>query len=98
MAFKSGTIRFTADPIKNLSAASGVAYARLGAILTFQPAPKSILDLHRTVDVLRPTATLGRPGPIASREVPSSEEYGRSIERQMGIKPPNRRLQVDLSL
>jgi hypothetical protein len=36
---QSATIRLTAEVVKNLSAASGVAYIRLGAILTFLAAP-----------------------------------------------------------
>ena len=35
----SQSIRLTAEVVKNLSAASGVAYMRLGAILTFLAAP-----------------------------------------------------------
>ena len=36
-----GTLRLTAERGKNLSAASGVAYIRLGAILTFLAAPNA---------------------------------------------------------
>src|SRR5208283_3119434 len=52
------TLRLTAERDKNLSAASGVAYIRLGAILTFLAAPnlapKSIRNQHTTVDALCP--------------------------------------------
>jgi hypothetical protein len=44
--FELATLRLTAEAVKNLSAASGVAYIRLGAILTFlvapNPAPKLV--------------------------------------------------------
>lgn len=42
VAFKSATIRLTAKEAKNLSAASGVVYTRLGAILTFLAAPNPV--------------------------------------------------------
>jgi hypothetical protein len=41
VAFKSAMIRLTAEAVKNLSAASGVAYIRRGAILTFLAAPNA---------------------------------------------------------
>ena len=37
--FELATLRLTADVIKNLSAASGVAYMKSGAILTLLAAP-----------------------------------------------------------
>ena len=50
------TLRLTADRDKNLSAASGVAYIRLGAILTYLAAPnlapKSIRNQDTTADAL----------------------------------------------
>ena len=63
-----------AEAVKNLSAASGVAYIRLGAILTFLAAPnlapKSIRNQHTTADALCPTTPFerSRPAADASRE------------------------------
>jgi len=57
--FELATLRLTAERDKNLSAASGVAYIRRGAILTFlaapNPAPKSIRNQHTTADARCPT-------------------------------------------
>jgi hypothetical protein len=41
VGFEPTACRLTAEEVKNLSAASGVAYIRLGAILTFLTAPNS---------------------------------------------------------
>ncbi len=61
--FELATLRLTAERDKNLSAASGVAYIRLGAILTFLAAPnlapKSIRNQHTTADALCPTTPFG---------------------------------------
>jgi hypothetical protein len=38
---KPATIRLTAEAVRNLSAGSGVAHIRFGAILSFLPAPNS---------------------------------------------------------
>ena len=44
--FVIATLRLTAEAVKNLSALSGVAYQKMGAILTFlvapNPAPKEV--------------------------------------------------------
>ena len=57
--FELATLRLTAKVVKNLSAASGVAYIRLGAILTFLAAPnlapKNIRNQPTTADALCPT-------------------------------------------
>src|SRR6267378_3682627 len=57
--FELATLRLTAERDKNLSAASGVAYIRLGAILPLLAAPnlapKSIRNQHTTADALCPT-------------------------------------------
>jgi len=57
--FELATLRLTAERDKNLSAASGVAYIRLGAILPLLAAPnlapKSIRNQHTTADALGPT-------------------------------------------
>jgi hypothetical protein len=37
--FELATLRLTAEAVKNLSALSGVAYKKVGAILTFLVAP-----------------------------------------------------------
>jgi hypothetical protein len=46
--FELATLRLTAEEVKNLSALSGVAYRKLGAILAFlaapNPAPKKYLQ------------------------------------------------------
>src|SRR6266404_6249018 len=59
VGFEPTASRLTAERDKNLSAASGVAYIRLGAILTFLAAPnlapKSIRNQHTTADALCPT-------------------------------------------
>ena len=58
----SQSIRLTVEEVKNLSAASGVAYIRLGAILTFLAAPnlapKSIRNQHRQLTPFVPLAFL----------------------------------------
>ena len=57
--FELATLRLTAERDKNPSAASGFAYIRLGAILTFLAAPnlapKSICNQDTTADALCPT-------------------------------------------
>ncbi len=49
--FELATLRLTAEVVKNLSAASGVAYMKSGAILTLlaapNPAPKRYLQTAR---------------------------------------------------
>ena len=49
--FELATLRLTAEVVKNLSAASGVAYMESGAILTLlaapNPAPKRYLQTAR---------------------------------------------------
>jgi hypothetical protein len=44
---KSTTFRLTAQTVKNLSALSGVAYKKSGAILTFLAAPKPAPKISR---------------------------------------------------
>jgi hypothetical protein len=45
--FELATLRLTADEVQNLKALSGVAYKKLGAILTFLAAPKSCTQVLR---------------------------------------------------
>ena len=76
--FELATLRLTAERDKNLSAASGVAYIRLGAIPTFLAAPnlapKSIRGQHTIADALCPTTPFepSRPAADATREVSGS--------------------------
>ena len=51
--FELATLRLTAEAVKNLSAASGVAYIRRGAILTFLAAPNLAPNQLPTTGTLR---------------------------------------------
>jgi len=70
--FELATLRLTAEVAKNLSAASGVAYIRLGAILTLIAAPNAA-----------PTLVTGENSAFAANSKP--ELAAHSGEHMLGI-------------
>jgi hypothetical protein len=71
--FELATLRLTAEVVQNLSAASGVAYVRLGVILTLlaapNPAPKLVTSRSRQ------TANKSREHRLTKQVIPFLHAY-----------------------